>query len=377
MAQRTAAQSTTDSTKSGRRRFLLAGLTGAAAVAMPQVSRAQTVSWRIQSAWPAKDMFHEFAVDYAKRVAEMSSGRLRIDVVAAGSVVPPLQMADAAHAGILDGCHGNATLWYKKHKAYALFGTPPSFGWDSHGFLAWFYYGGGEGLYRELTSEIVRVNLTGFLYGPLPTQPLGWFKKDIQEPSDLKGVRYRGASLSSELFADLGATIINVPGNQIAPFMERGMIDATDGINVALDLQAGLPDVAKFLMMGSHHRQAEAFEIVFNKQKFDALPAELKAIARHAAFSASSDQLWSAHSRFPKGFDEIKKRGVNAVKTGPDVIAAQLKAWDQVIAELSKESFFAKVIASQKAWVKRTQPFFQINNLGSDELAAAYTHFFG
>jgi TRAP-type mannitol/chloroaromatic compound transport system substrate-binding protein len=307
----------------------------------------------------------------------MASGRLRIDVVAAGSVVPPLQMADATHAGILDGCHGNATLWYKKHKAYALFGTPPSFGWDSHGFLAWYYYGGGEALYRELTNEIVRANLTGFLYGPLPTQPLGWFKKEIKEPSDLKGVRYRGASLSSELFADLGATIINVPGNQIAPFMERGMIDATDGINVALDLQAGLPDVAKFLMMGSHHRQAEAFEIVFNKQKFDALPAELKAIARHAAFSASSDQLWSAHSRFPKGFDEIKKRGVNAVKTGPDVIQAQLKAWDQVIAELSKEAFFAKVIASQKAWVKRTQPFFQINNLGSDDLAAAYTHFFG
>lgn len=368
-------------TKLGRRRFLLAGLSaglgGAATVAMPQVSRAQAVSWRIQSAWPAKDIFHEFAVDYAKRVAEMSSGRLRIDVVAAGSVVPPLQMADATHAGILDGCHANATLWYKKHKAYALFGTPPSFGWDSHGFLAWFYYGGGEALYRQLTSEIVRLNLTGFLYGPLPTQALGWFKKEIKEPGDLKGVRYRGASLSSELFADLGATIINIPGNQIPPFMERGMIDATDGINVALDLQAGMPEVAKFYMMGSHHRQAEAFEIVFNKQKYDMLPAELKAITRHAAFSASSDQLWSAHSRFPKEFDEIKKRGVNAVKTGPDVLQAQLKAWDQVLVELSKEAFFAKVVASQMAWVKRTQPFFQINNLGSDELAAAYSHFFG
>jgi TRAP-type mannitol/chloroaromatic compound transport system substrate-binding protein len=381
MAQRTAARSTTDNTKSGRRRFLLGGLSatlgGAAAVAMPQVSRAQAVSWRIQSAWPAKDVFHEFAVDYVKRVREMTSGRLKIDVVAVGSVVPALQMADATHAGILDGCHGNASLWYKKHKAYALFGTPPSFGWDSHGFLAWFYYGGGEALYRELTSEIVRVNLTGFLYGPLPTQPLGWFKKDIKEPGDLKGVRYRGAGLSAELFTELGATIINVPGNQVASFMERGMVDATDGSNVGLDLQAGLPDVAKFYLLGSHHRQAEAFEIVFNKQKFDALPAELKAITRHAAFSASSDQLWSAHSRFPKEFDEIRKRGVNAVKTSSDVMQAQLKAWDQVIAELSKEAFFAKVIASQKAWVKRTQPFFQINNLGSDELAAAYDHFFG
>src|SRR5438445_6492320 len=168
------AKQTTVRTKLGRRRFLLAGLSaglgGAAAVAMPQVSRAQTVSWRIQSAWPAKDVFHEFAVDYAKRVGEMASGRLRIDVVAAGSVVPPLQMADATHAGILDGCHGTASLWYKKHKAYALFGAPRSFGWDSHGFLAWFYYGGGETLYQELTNEVLRVNLTGLLYGPMPTQ---------------------------------------------------------------------------------------------------------------------------------------------------------------------------------------------------------------
>jgi TRAP-type mannitol/chloroaromatic compound transport system substrate-binding protein len=184
-------------------------------------------------------------------------------------------------------------------------------------------------------------------------------------------------ALSGELFAALGAAIINVPGNQVAPFMERGMVDATDGSNVAIDLQSGLPEVAKFYLLGSHHRQAEAFEIIFNKQKHDTLPAELKAIIRHAAFSASSDQLWSAHSRYPKEFNEIQKRGVSAVKTSPEIIQAQLKAWDGVIAELSKDSFFAKVIESQKAWVKRTQPFFQTNNLGSHDLTAAYNHFFG
>src|SRR5207237_4405170 len=129
MARRATDKPATGSNKFGRRRFLLAGLGGAAAVAMPQVSRAQAVNWRIQSAWPARDIFHEFAVDYSKRVAAMTSGRLRIDVAAAGSVVPPLQMADAVHAGILDGCHGMASLWYKKHQAYALFGEPPSFGW--------------------------------------------------------------------------------------------------------------------------------------------------------------------------------------------------------------------------------------------------------
>ena len=364
-------------TKPGRRLFLFAGLGGAAALAMPGVSRAQTVNWRIQSAWPARDIFHESAVDYAKRIAAMTSRRLRIDVVAAGSVVPPVQMADAVHAGILDGCHGNASLWYKKHKAYALFGAPPSFGWDSHGFLGWFYHGGGEALYQELTNEVLRVDLTGFLYGPMPTQPLGWFKKEVKSPGDLKGVRYRGSGLSGELLAALGASIVNVPGNQVTPFMERGLIDATDSSNPATDLQFGLPTVAKFYVMGSHHRQIEAFEIVFNKSKYDALSAELKAVLRHAAFSASSDQSWNAHSRYPKDFEEIRKRGVNIVKINPEIIQQQLNIWDQLIAEHSKDSFFAKVIASQKAWVKRTEPFFQLNNLGSEDLAAAYKHFFG
>jgi TRAP-type mannitol/chloroaromatic compound transport system substrate-binding protein len=372
---------TSVTTKLVRRRFLLAGLSaglgGAAAVAMPQVSRAQTVNWRIQSAWPAREIFHEFAVDYAKRIAAMTSGRLRIDVLAAGSVVPPLQMADAVHAGILDGCHGTASLWYKKHKAYALFGAPPSFGWDSHSFLAWFYYGGGEALYQELANEILRVNLVGLLYGPMPTQALGWFKKEVKNPGDLKGVRYRGAGLSGELFAALGATLINVPASQVTPFMERDLIDATDSSNPVTDLQLGLPNVAKFYVMGSHHRQVEAFEIVFNKSKYDPLSAELKAIIRHAAFSASSEQAWNAHSRFSKDFDEIRKRGVNVVKTSPEIIQQQLKIWDQLIAEHSKDSFFAKVIASQKAWVKRTGPFFQLNNLGSEDLGAAYQHFFG
>ena len=381
MVKRAIAKPATDRTKVVRRRFLFAslgaGLGGAAAVAMPQVSRAQTVSWRIQSAWPARDIFHEFAVDYAQRVAAMASGRIRIDVAAAGSVVPPLQMADAVHAGILDGCHGTASLWYKKHKAYALFGAPPSFGWDSHSFLGWFYYGGGETLYQELVNEVLRVNLTGLLYGPMPTQALGWFKKEAREPGDLKGVRYRGAGLSGEMFAGFGASIVNVPGSQVVPFMERDLIDATDSSSPVTDLQLGLPNVAKFYVMGSHHRQAEAFEIVFNKSKHDALPAELKAVLRHAAFSASSDQAWNAHSRYPKEFDEIRKRNVNVVKTSPEIIQAQLAIWDQLIAEHSKDSFFAKVIASQKAWVKRTVPFFQLNNLGSEDLAAAYKHFFG
>jgi TRAP-type mannitol/chloroaromatic compound transport system substrate-binding protein len=361
----------------GRRRFLLASGIGVVAITAPQVSRAQTVNWRLQSAWPPRDIFHEFALDYAKKIDAMTGGRLKLDVLSAGSVVPTFQISDAVHGGILDGAHGVAALRYNKHKASALFSTPPSFGWDSHGFLAWFYYGGGEALYKELLNGILKLNLVGLLYFPMPTQPLGWFRKEISGADDFKGVRYRSSGLPAELFSALGAAVMLLPRGDIVPAMERGVLDATDSNNPSADLQLGLPDAAKHYMMGGHHRQVDAFEIIFNQTKFDALKPEFKAVLRQAAFSASSEQLWVAYDRYAKDFDEIRKRDVSVVKTSPNVLEDQLKAWDQVIAERSKEPFFAKVIASQKAWVKRTGPFLQTNNLDSNALSVAYRHFFG
>jgi TRAP-type mannitol/chloroaromatic compound transport system substrate-binding protein len=360
-----------------RRRFLLAGAAGAALVAMPQVSRAQTVDWRMQSAWPARDVLHEVAVDYARRVAAMTANRLRIAVVAAGSVVPTLQMADAVHAGILHGGHGIGTLWTNRHKAYALFGAPPSFGWDSQSFLAWFYSGGGEALYRELLNDILKVKLTGMLYCPMPPQPLGWFKKEIRGADDFKGLRFRTTGLAGEMFAALGVRPVSLPTSEIVPVMERDLLDATEASSPATDLQLGIADVAKFYMLGSHHRQVEALELIFNKSRFDALPGELKASLRPAALSASSQHAWSGQARFSQDFEEIRKRKVEIVRTRPEVLQAQLKLWDKLIADHSGDKFFAKVIASQKAWVKRTRPYLEANELGSAELAVAYRHFFG
>ena len=156
---------------------LAAGAAATATVAMPQVSRAQTVTWKYQSTWPTKDIFHEFAVDYAKKVNDMSGGRLKLDVLAAGAVVPAFQVQDAVHSGVLDGGHGVTAYWYGKNKAASLFGTPPSMGWDAHSLLAWFYYGGGEALYNELINDILKINAVGFLYYPMPN-PAAWLVQE-------------------------------------------------------------------------------------------------------------------------------------------------------------------------------------------------------
>ena len=364
--------------RASRRRFLLgAATTGAAAVALPQVSRAQTVTWKYQSTWAPKDIFHEFAVDYARKVNAMSGGRLKLEVLSAGAVIPTFQLADAVHAGILDAAHGVCAYSYNKHKAYSLFGTPPSFGWDAHGLLAWFYHGGGEALYRELVNDILKLNLVGFLYFPMPTQPLGWFKKDIRTAADLKDVKFRTVGLSADLFKEMGAAVTILPGGDIVRAMEHGAVDAAEYNNPTSDLALGLADASQFYMMGSHHQPAEDFEVIINKTRFEALPAELQAILRYAAFAASTDQLGMAYDRYPKDLEAIRKRGVNVVRTGEAVLNAQLAAWDRVIAAWSRDSFFAKVIASQRAWVQRTAPYQQINNLDSAALQAAYRHFFG
>ena len=364
-----------------RRRFLKGGAVAAGAtaatIAFPQVSRAQTATWKYQSTWPTKDIFHEMAVDYATKVNEMSGGRLKLDVLAAGAVVPAFQMSDAVHSGILDAGHGVCAYWYGKHKAYSLFGTPPSFGWDAHGFLAWFYRGGGEALYKELVNDVLKLNLVGYLYFPMPTQPLGWFKKEVKTADDLKNIKYRTVGLSADLFKELGAAVTIMPGGEIVPALDRGLLDAAEFNNPSSDILLGFPDVSKNYMLGSHHQQMESFEIIFNKAKHDALPAELKAILKYAAFAATADQETLAYDRYSKDLEAIKARGVNIVKTPDAVLNAQLAAWDKVIENQSKEPFFAKVIASQKAWVRRLQPYLAANNLGSGELAAAYKHFFG
>jgi len=366
------------SKSASRRKFLLAaGATGAAAVAMPQVSRAQTMVWKYQSTWPTKDIFHEDAVDYANKVNQMTGGRLKLEVLAAGAVVPAFQLQDAVHSGILEAGHGVCAYWYGKHKAFSLFGTPPSLGWDATGFLGWFYWGGGEALYKELVNNVLKLNLVGFVYFPMPTQPLGWFKKPVTSPDDLKNIKYRTVGLSADLFKEMGAAVTILPGGEIVPAMDRGLLDAAEFNNPSSDILLGFPDVSKVYMCGSHHQQSESFEVIFNKAKFDALPEELKAILRYAAFAASTDQTGMAYDRYSKDLDAIKGRGVQVIKTPPAVLDAQLQAWDKVLEAQSKEPFFKKVVDSQKAWVKRTGAYLQVNNLDSTALQSAYKHFFG
>ena len=179
----------TNAASNTRRAFLKGGAVAAAAsLAMPNVARAQEAAvFKFQSTWPAKDIFHEFASDFVTRVNEMGGGRLKFELLAAGAVAKALEVHDAVLAGTLDGGHGVTAYWYGKHKAYSLFGTPPAWGWRANQMIGWMKYGGGQALYDELVQQVLGLNLVGFLTGPMPTQPLGWFKSEITDAAQLTG----------------------------------------------------------------------------------------------------------------------------------------------------------------------------------------------
>lgn len=341
-----------------RRSFLKGGATaaaaGAAALAMPNVVRAQeAVVFKFQSTWPAKDIFHEYAQDFVNRVNEMGGGRLKIELLAAGAVAKALEVHDAVLSGTLDGGHGVTAYWYGKHKSFSLFGTPPAWGWRANQMLGWIKYGGGQTLYDELVQQVLGLDLVGFLTGPMPTQPLGWFKQQITDAEQIKGLKYRTVGLSADLFKEMGAAVTIMGGGEIVPAMDRGLLDAAEFNNPSSDFVLGFPDVSKDYMLQSYHQSAECFEIIFNKTKFDALAPDLQAIIRYSADAASADMSWKAMDRYSKDLEALKAAGVKVHQTPDSVLQAQLAAWDKVIAAQSEDPFFAKVVESQKSWAKR------------------------
>ncbi len=368
-----------DEAKPARRRFLGAAATGAAgvaAMAAPMIAVAQSPTvMKMQGAWGAKDIFNDMAEEYVKRVNEMSEGRLRIDYLVGGAVVKPFEVMDAVSRGVLDAGHQVPAYWYGKSKVASLFGSGPINGCDAPQILAWIYRGGGLEMYQELLKKL-NLNVVGYFAMPMPTQPLGWFKREINSADDMKGLKYRTVGLAADLMQEMGVKVTQLPGGEIVPAMDRGVIEAFEYNNPTSDRRFGAQDVAKVYMMGSFHQAMEFFEIVFNKRKHDALPKDLQAVLRYAAEAASQSNWWTAMDNYSKDLDAlITVDKVNVKRTPKSVFEAQLKAWDVVNKKLSEEDpFFKKVVDSQLAWSKRVAKYMFLNEA---DYRLGYEHIHG
>jgi len=362
-----------------RRRFLQAvgGVTGgAAALGFPMIAKSQgPISMRWQSTWPSKDIFHEYALDYAKKVNDMTGGDLKIEVLPAGAVVPAFGLLEAVSKGTLDGGHGVLVYHYGKSTALALWGSGPAFGMDANMLLAWHRYGGGRQLLEKLYQS-VGANVVSFPYGPMYTQPLGWFKKPVTKVDDLKGLKYRTVGISIDVFTGMGAAVNALPGGEIVPAMDRGLLDAAEFNNMSSDRVLGFPDVSKVCMLQSFHQNAEQFEITFNKTRYDALPDKLRAIIAYAVDAASADLVWKAIDRYSKDYVEMQSKDkVRFYKTPDSILQKQLEVYDQVVQKKMSESpIFKEILDSQRAFAERAVRWDMDNNVNR---RMAYNHYFG
>ncbi len=361
-----------------RRKFLAgaAGAAGAASLAFPMIAKGQAgpISMRWQSTWPAKDIFHEYALDYAKKVNDMTGGELKIEVLPAGAVVPAFGLLDAVSKGTLDGGHGVLVYHYGKQNALALWGSGPAFGMDANELLSWHKYGGGKELLAKLYASI-NANVVSFPYGPMPTQPLGWFKKPMTKTADFKGLKYRTVGLSVDVFTGMGAAVNALPGGEIVPAMDRGLLDAAEFNNASSDRLLGFADVSKVCMLQSYHQNAEQFEIMFNKTKYDALPEKMRAIIANAVDAASADMAWKAFDRYSKDYVELQKAGVKFYKTPDSILQDQLTAYDVAAAKKTADNpLFKEIIDSQKAFAERVVRW-DLDTVVPRRMA--YNHYFG
>jgi len=361
-----------------RRKFLTgaaAATAGAATLGFPMIAKAQgPISMRWQSTWPSKDIFHEYALDFAKKVNDMTGGDLRIEVLPAGAVVPAFGLLDAVTKGTLDGGHGVLVYHYGKQNALALWGSGPAFGMDANMLLSWHKYGGGKELLNKLYASI-GANVVSFPYGPMPTQPLGWFKKPVTKIADFKGLKYRTVGISIDVFTGLGAAVNALPGGEIVPAMDRGLLDAAEFNNASSDRLLGFADVSKVCMLQSYHQNAEQFEIMFNKTKYDALPDKMKAIIANAVEAASADMSWKAVDRYSKDYIELQtKDKVRFFKTPDAILQRQLETYDAAAAKRKDNALFNEIADSQKKFAERAVRWDLDTNVNR---RMAYNHYFG
>jgi len=360
-----------------RRRFLKgAAVAGAASVAMPMTAKAQgPITMRWQSTWPAKDIFHEYAQDFAKKVNDMTGGDLRIEVLPAGAVVPAFGLLDAVSRGTLDGGHGVLVYHYGKQNALALWGSGPGYAMDANMLLSWHKYGGGKDLLAKLYASI-NANVVSFLYGPMPTQPLGWFKRPVGRIEDVRGLKFRTVGISIDVFTAMGMAVNALPGGEIVAAMDRGLLDAAEFNNASSDRVLGFPDVSKVCMLQSYHQNAEQFEIMFNKAKYDALPERMRAIIANAVEAASADMSWKAVDRYSQDYAEMQaKDNVKFYKTPDAILKRQIEVYDEVVKRKSAENaLFKEILDSQIAFARRVTQWEQDTVVNR---RMAFDHYFG
>ncbi|MBM3597032.1 MAG: TRAP transporter substrate-binding protein [Alphaproteobacteria bacterium] len=325
-----------------------------------QADAQQSRTLKMQSTWPASLTLQDNFRFFAERVDKLTGGELKIEALAAGQIVPPFEVLDATHKKVIDGAHAIAYYWVGKNKAATLFSATPAgiAGMDHMDYMGWLYEGGGLDLWWEFYQKELKLNLVVFPILPASPQALGWFKRPIKNLEDFKGLKCRQTGIVAEIYQRMGMQTVNLPGGEIVPAAQRGVIDCAEWVGGVEDLKLGLPQVWKYHYTPGMHESSSIGELMINSEVW----ASLKPQQQEAIRSATSETFlrwwvkWQHQNA--DAIEEMRtKHGTQILRTPPEILTAFFKAWDEIAKEESaKNPFFKKVLESQRAYASKVVP---------------------
>jgi len=330
-------------------------------ILQPQEAVAQAkTKLKFQATWPAGSTLYDNFKMFAEQVKKMSADRLDIETLPAGAVVPAFEVLDAVSRGVIDGGHAWASYWYGKRKVAVLFTGGPggTFGMDYIDYIGWMYEGGGLKLYNEFYQDILKLKVVVYPILTAGPQSFGWFKKPFKNMDELKGVKMRVGGMAGEIFEKAGVRVVNIPGGEIIPAAERGVIDAAEWVTPGEDMKMGFQDVWKNYYLPGMHENVTVGELLINKGIWDKFPPDFKAIVEGASMNTLM-RWWVGFIKYnSQALKELQeKHKVNIMRTPDDVLNTQLKIWDKIAQEeAAKDPFFKKVWDSQKEYAGLVVP---------------------
>jgi TRAP-type mannitol/chloroaromatic compound transport system substrate-binding protein len=342
-----------------RRAFALTAVAAALGFAA-SASAQQARTLKMQSTWPASLTLQDNFKFFGERVDKLTSGQLKIETLAAGQVVPAFEVLDASHKKVIDGAHAVSYYWVGKNKAATLFSATPAgpFGMDHMDYMGWMYEGGGLDMWWEFYQKELKLNLVAFPILPSSPQAFGWFKRPIKNLADFKGMKCRQTGIVAEIFQRMGMQTVNMPGGEIVPAAQRGVIDCAEWVGGVEDLRLGLPQVWKYHYVPGMHEPSVIGELMINSEVWGSLPAQNQEAIRSATTETFVRWWVKWQKQNADAIEEMRtKHGVQILRTPPDVLIAFLKTWDVMAKEESaKNPFFKKVYESQRAYAGKVVP---------------------
>jgi TRAP-type mannitol/chloroaromatic compound transport system substrate-binding protein len=336
---------------------LVAFLAGTYSVPGPATAQAP-IRWKVQSAWPPTSIVQDGAKLLMETIEKTSGGRLKIELLPAGAIVPAFEIQDAVNRGVIDAGHTAPGYIVGKLQAFIPLSHGPLFGMDFIDYYGWYWQGGGHELFNEAYQKQLKMNVVSFQVHPEGPQAMGWFKKEIKTFNDIKGLKYRIYGIGAEVYGKLGISAVTIPGGEIVPALERGVIDGADWINCYDDKILGLDKVAKYHYAPGMHEPVTVGDFIINKAKYDALPADLKEVIKVSVQASYWNHFVGFHEKTAKACQELIKQGIKIVKTTPELNQRFLKVYDEIHnGNAAKDPFYKKVVDSQKQYAGLLVPY--------------------